>query len=110
MNSRPHMQQEASEDTHAALSFYVTPASGVLPGRGLGMPHSQRLRVTFSPGTSGNLMQTATLDCLVLPCVIEGSKSADSSAGPMMCCCHVLIQGCGTHDEVAEDVMRLRDG
>lgn len=29
--------------------FAVSPSQGVLPGRGLGMPHTQQLVVTFAP-------------------------------------------------------------
>lgn len=68
----------------APSAFSVVPEQGVLPGRGLGMPRQQRLRVTFAPRSSG-------------PCAAELVLAV--AGGGVVC---VALQGEGVHAERAE--------
>jgi hypothetical protein len=64
--------------------FTLTPASGVIPGRGLGMPRSQRVVVTFSP--PDDTAAAASLRVTVL-----GGHG-----------CDLLLSGRGAYDETRE--------
>ncbi|WIA14054.1 hypothetical protein OEZ85_002608 [Tetradesmus obliquus] len=71
--------------------FAVEPAAGVIPGRGLGMPRSQRITVTCVAAGNG-------------PGAAELRLSVAHGAG-----CSVRLQGCGTFDEAQEYLAVLMD-
>jgi len=70
-------------------AFTVSPATGVIPGRGLGMPHSQRVLITFAPPE--NKPASALLQVVV-------------AAGRG---CGLGVAGCGTFDETKEHLAHL---
>lgn len=72
--------------------FVVTPARGVLQGRGLNMPRRQRVTVTFAP--SDNRAHSAALNFVVL----RGDG------------CMVSVHGTGTFDETLEHNAHLNAG
>jgi hypothetical protein len=86
----------SSEEVHsaassAAVKFTVQPSSGVIPGRGLGMPKAQRIVVTCA--AIGNRPGAAELRLVV-----------QHGAG-----CGVMLRGCGTFDEGHEHLAVLKD-
>lgn len=85
------LPQPAAAGSSSSIVFWITPDHGVIPGRGLGMPETQRVTVTCSP--VGNLAATAELRLLV-----------DRGSG-----CSVKLQGQGTFDEGYEHLAILKD-
>jgi hypothetical protein len=81
----------ASSAAASLMKFAVEPASGVIPGRGLGMPRTQRITVTCV--AAGNAPGAAELQLLVA-----------HGVG-----CSVKLQGCGTFDEGREHLAVLKD-
>jgi hypothetical protein len=71
--------------------FRVSPAAGVLPGRGLGTPHSSRLAVTMAPRCTGEAAAVLRL--------------AVAGAPPQA----VRLHGTSTHVEAAEAGRLLAD-
>jgi hypothetical protein len=70
--------------------FTVTPASGVLPGRGLGLPRSQRVTVQFAPGDSA-------ASAVRLRIAVEAGRGFELG-----------MEGRGTYDEAKEFQAHLK--
>lgn len=85
------LQQQHSAATEVGKLFTVQPDKGVLAGRGLGMPKTQQVTVTFAP--SGDVTAAAELRILV-----------DGGSG-----CIVRLQGQGTFEETKEHLAVLKD-
>lgn len=85
------LPRPAAAGSCSSSVFHITPDHGVISGRGLGMPVTQRVTVTHAP--VGNLAAAAELRLLV-----------DRGSG-----CSVLLQGQGTFDEACEHLAILKD-
>jgi hypothetical protein len=69
--------------------FIISPARGVLPGRGIKLPRTQRVTVTFAPPDNGSYQQQLTF-------VVSRGRPV-----------HLMVTGQGSFDETEEFQDRL---
>lgn len=70
--------------------FIVWPGGGLLPGRGLGLPRTQKVTVTYAPGDASEHSQ-------VLRFAVQGGRS-----------CTLELHGTGSFDETEEHQALLK--